>query len=138
MNKKVVGVAAIIIKENRVLALRRNYGKFKGFYEFVGGKIETGESDTEALKREVQEEIGITLFDIEYFDTLHHPYDTFELELRMYTAKPGNEEIQLRVHDDLLWVSSDQLYSVNWIEADIQLLPKLTKFLEFHKESQVS
>lgn len=136
--EKVIGVAAIIVKDHKVLAMRRNYGKFKGFYEFVGGKIEAGESDIEALRREVHEEIGISLFDIHYFDTLHHPYDTFELELRMYTATAGNEEIQLRVHDDLQWVGKDQLSTVNWIEADLQLLPNLTKFLDFHKDSQVS
>lgn len=127
--KNFIGVAAIFIRNNQVGAFRRNYGRYKGFYEFVGGKIENHESHAQALKRECLEEIHTTVNVISYVDTIHFAYDDFTITLHAYHCSFNEWDIQLSVHDDVVWCSLDELHSIPWLEADYLLFDQIKTLL---------
>lgn len=123
-------VAAIIQKDNTILATQRGYGKLKGFWEFPGGKIEEGESPEAALHREINEELKIDIDINSLFDTLDFDYPDFHLHMKCFlcTLKQGN--ITLVEHDNSAWLNADNIMSVNWLPADIELVQKLKSYLQ--------
>lgn len=123
-------VAAIFIHERQVGAFRRKFGRYQGYYEFVGGKIEAHESHAEALKRECKEEIGIDIHIHHYVDTIYHVYEGFTITLHAYYCSGVISEMQLRVHDDVVWCARDQLYSIPWLEADYALFRSINDLLD--------
>ena len=72
-------VAAIIKKENTILIAKRKNGAFAGMYEFPGGKIKFGETDKQALIREIQEELETTISVDKYFMNVNYKYPNFIL-----------------------------------------------------------
>ena len=93
-------VAAIIIKDGQVFASKRGYGEFKGWWEFPGGKVEPGETNEEALIREIKEETQLEL----PIDTSFNVYTEYDLpngnrkQMTLYTAELDNhEDIHLQV-----------------------------------------
>ena len=74
-------VAAIIKHQNKILIAQRGYGEFKGMYEFPGGKIEKGETQSHALKRELKEEMNADIEVESFFYHVHYQYDHFILEI---------------------------------------------------------
>ena len=82
--KDIEVVAAIIQKENQYFATQRGYGEFDGMWEFPGGKIEPGESPEDALKREIQEELGIDIGVKEFLCTTNYDYPSFHLTMHCY------------------------------------------------------
>ncbi len=127
--KHFIGVATIFIKDNKVGAFRRKYGKYAGFYEFVGGKIEANESHAQALIRECQEEIAVTVDLISYVQTLRYAYDDFIITLHAYHCNVNEYDIRLSVHDDVLWLSESELTTIPWLEADYLLFDQIKTLL---------
>lgn len=127
--KHFTGVAAIFIRNQKVGAFRRNQGKYAGFYEFVGGKIEANESHAQALIRECQEEIAVTVGLISYIDTIRYAYDDFIITLHAYHCNVNEYDISLSVHDDVLWLNEAELTSIPWLEADYLLFDQVKSLL---------
>ena len=73
-------VAAIIQKEDKIFATQRGYGEWKDWWEFPGGKIETGETPEEALKREIHEELSTEINIDKFFCTVNYDYPKFHLQ----------------------------------------------------------
>ena len=125
IRKQIEVVAAIIIEKDKIFATQRGYGEFKDGWEFPGGKIESGETPQQALKREIREELDKEIEVGELFDTVEYDYPDFHLTLHCYicTVKSGN--LMLKEHKAAKWLSRENLDSVDWLPADIELIEKL-------------
>jgi 8-oxo-dGTP diphosphatase len=118
--------AAIIVRDKKVLLTRRGpTEKLAGYWEFPGGKVETGESLADCLRRELQEELGVeadigeVLAESEY----HYDHGSFLL-IGMYASLASNN-LTLTVHDQADWVPINELLSYQLAPADIPLAMKL-------------
>ena len=127
--KTIQVVAAIIIRNNEVFATQRGYGDWKGWWEFPGGKIEEGECPQEALKREIREELDAEIAVGELLDTVEWDYPTFHLTMHCYVCSLESENIRLNEHESATWLNRTTLDSVQWLPADLALLPKIAKLL---------
>lgn len=123
-------VAAIIEKDNTILATQRGYGKLKGFWEFPGGKIEEGESPEAALHREIKEELKIDIEINSLFDSLDFDYPDFHLHMKCFLCSIKHGSPVLVEHENKAWLNSDNIYSVDWLPADITLVEKLKTYLK--------
>ena len=122
-------VAAVIFKDGRVFATQRGYGEFKDGWEFPGGKIEPGESPEDALRREIREELEVEVNVGELIDTIEYDYPAFHLSMKCYACTIDDGNPHLLEHEAAKWLSSTQLSSVDWLPADITLIPKIAKLL---------
>lgn len=123
-------VAAIITSVNgsgkkTVLATQRGYGEFKGGWEFPGGKIEKGETSQEALVREIREELKIEIEVGQLLDTVDYTYPTFHLNMECFWAVIKSGNMVLMEHESAKWLTSEELYSVEWLPADLGLIEKI-------------
>ena len=112
-------VAAIIHKDDKILATKRGYGEFINQWEFPGGKIEENETKEEALKREIKEELNIEIEITNFALDLEYQYPTFYLKMSCFDCIIKNGTPKLLEHNDARWLSKDELDDVNWIPADI-------------------
>ena len=118
-------VAAIIQRDGAYFATQRGYGEFEGMWEFPGGKIEPGESSEDALKREIQEELGVDIVIEDLICTTEYDYPSFHLTMHCYLCSIASGEIELREHKSALWLTSDKLEDVAWLPADKEVIDKL-------------
>ena len=123
--KKIEVVAAILHRDEAYFATQRGYGEFEGMWEFPGGKIETDESPEEALKREIQEELGIDITIDKFLCTTEYDYPSFHLTMHCYLCSVASDEIELREHKSALWLTAETLDSVEWLPADKEVVDKL-------------
>ena len=123
--KTVRVVAAVICSEDKIFATARGYGEFKGQWEFPGGKIESGETPQEALVREIQEELDVKIEIGDLIDTIEYDYSSFHLSMDCFWCNVTEGEITLKEAEDARWLSKDELYSVDWLPADMELTEKL-------------
>ena len=123
--KKIEVVAAIIYKDESYFATQRGYGEFEGMWEFPGGKIEPGESPENALKREIQEELGIDITIDRFICTTEYDYPSFHLTMHCYLCEIKSGEIELREHKSARWLTAKTLNSVEWLPADKEIVEKL-------------
>ncbi len=121
-------VAAIIVHDNKIFATQRGYGDFKGGWEFPGGKIEPEETPQEALKREIMEELGIEIMVGELIDTVEYDYPTFHLSMQCFWSKVISGNPILREHEAAKWLTKEELYSVDWLPADVCLIEKIKEY----------
>lgn len=96
-----------------------------GYWEFPGGKRESGESMQACLVREIEEELGLQIEVGEFLGVSRYPSPDRTIELHAYRVTEWTGEIRLSVHDKLCWLAGDELDSVNWCPADIPLLDML-------------
>ena len=123
--KKIEVVAAILHRDGAYFATQRGYGEFEGMWEFPGGKIEQGESSEDALKREIQEELGIDITIDEFLCTTNYDYPSFHLTMHCYIYSIEAGEIVLREHKSACWLTAETLDSVEWLPADKEVIDKL-------------
>ena len=128
--KTIEVVAAIIIKEGRVFATQRGYGEFNGWWEFPGGKIESGEFPQEALKREVREELDAEIEVKELLETVEWDYPNFHLTMHCFICSLLSESLHLNEHEAATWLTHETLRSVKWLPADEILLDKIAEYLK--------
>lgn len=119
-------VAAIIKDEGKVLATQRGYGKWKGWWEFPGGKMQEGESREEALVRELKEEMDASIVIDEYYTTVEYDYPDFHLTMHCYLCHLLGSHYLLKEHMEARWLAPDQFDSVQWLPADTALLQQLS------------
>ena len=124
--KDIEVVAAILHRDGAYFATQRGYGEFEGMWEFPGGKIEPGESRDVALKREIQEELGIDIIIEKLLCTTEYDYPLFHLKLHCYLCNIVSGEIVLREHKSAQWLTVDTLNSVEWLPADKEVIEKLS------------
>lgn len=118
-------VAAIIYKDGAYFATQRGYGEFEGMWEFPGGKIEPGESSEDALKREIQEELGVDIVIEDLICTTEYDYPSFHLTMHCYLCRVEAGEIELREHKSARWLTIELLDSVEWLPADKEVISRL-------------
>ena len=123
--KHIEVVAAIIQREGAYFATQRGYGEFEGLWEFPGGKIEPGESPETALKREIQEELGIDININKFLCTTDYDYPSFHLTMHCYLCGIETGKIELREHKSARWLRPKELGSVEWLPADKEVIDKL-------------
>jgi 8-oxo-dGTP diphosphatase len=126
--KKIFVVAAIIFKGNKILCVQRGLNKYNYIskkYEFPGGKIEVGESDEDALKREILEELSMDIEIKKFIMTVNHQYPDFNLNMKAYKCSSKNNAIILSEHIDYKWLEIDELSKLDWAEADLPIIEKL-------------
>ena len=123
--KQIEVVAAIIHHDGAYFATQRGYGEFEGMWEFPGGKIESGESQETALKREIQEELGVDIYIKELLCTTEYDYPTFHLTMHCYLCSVASGEIELREHKSAQWLTAETLDSVEWLPADEKIIVML-------------
>lgn len=123
---KIIEVAAaILINHNLVLATKRGYGKYIDLWEFPGGKLEPGETKEEALHREIREELMIEIAIQEHFCTVDYDYPDFHLTMHCYICRVISGTLTLLEHKEARWLSAEELDSVHWLPADIDIINRL-------------
>lgn len=120
--KSIEVVAAIIVKDKKILITKRVGGQFDGLWEFPGGKIEESETHEIALIREINEELEIKISIDRFLSTIEYNYDTFHLIMHLYFCTIVEGSIKLKEHSDGKWISPDEKENINWIPADVQVL----------------
>lgn len=118
---QVVG-AAIINDKGEVLCAQRGYGSLIGKWEFPGGKVEQGESDKEALVREIKEELNIDIEVDNLIDENYNEYPDKNINLKVYRCKYVSGTINDTEHQNLKWTKTDDMESLDWAEADKPIL----------------
>ena len=132
---KTVKVVAAIIKavnengETIIFATQRGYGDFKGGWEFPGGKVESGETPQEALKREIIEELDTEVSVGELMDTVEYDYPQFHLSMDCFWCQIVRGNLVLKEHEAARWLTKDELNNVEWLPADITLIEKIRNLL---------
>lgn len=120
--KQIDVAAAVIHRDGKVLAAQRGYGGLAGGWEFPGGKVEPGESPEEALVREVAEELAVTVAVERPVAVVDYEYETFRLHMHCFLAHVERGRIRLLEHSDARWLGADDIDSVAWLPADIQVI----------------
>ncbi len=115
-------MAAVIAEGGRIFATQRGYGDFKDMWEFPGGKMEPGESREEALKREIREELETEISVGEFLCTVDYDYPAFHLTMHCFLCSIVSGVLTLKEHEAARWLSRDELYTVDWLPADIEVL----------------
>lgn len=123
-------VAAVIFKDGKVFATQRGYGEFKDGWEFPGGKVEPGESPEDALRREIREELEVEVSVGDLIDTIEYDYPAFHLSMKCFACTIAGGSPHLLEHEAAKWLTSTQLGSVDWLPADVTLIPKIEKMVE--------
>ena len=126
-------VAAIIHKDNKILATKRGYGEFINQWEFPGGKIEENETKEEALIREIKEELNVDIEITNFALDLEYQYPNFYLKMSCFDCIIKSGTPKLLEHNDARWLSKDELDDVNWIPADIAAVDYLKETMVDHK-----
>ena len=129
MMKTVRVVAAVIRKDDKIFATQRGYGEFKDGWEFPGGKIEEGEAPEQALAREIKEELDTEIQVGKLIDTIEYDYPKFHLSMDCFWCEIMQGGLELKEHEAARWLSKEELYSVDWLPADVGVVEKIKKEL---------
>lgn len=127
--KTIEVVAAIIIKEGQVFATQRGYGEWQGWWEFPGGKIESGECPKDALVREIREELDAEIEVGELLETVEWDYPDFHLTMHCFICSLLSESMHLNEHEAAAWLTYETLGSVKWLPADEGILSLIEELL---------
>ena len=120
MKKEIIVVGAVITRDNLVLAAQRSATmSLPGMWEFPGGKIEPGETEQEALVREIDEELGAEILVGERITSTRHEYDFGFVTLTTFYATLMSESIDRTEHSELRWVTAEEMRDLDWAPADI-------------------
>ena len=116
-------VAALIWQGDRFLICQRPAHKARGLlWEFVGGKIEPGETPEEAIVREIHEELGAIIAVDGHLVTIDHDYETFHLHMACFLAHVSEGALELHEHSSARWVDSETIDSLDWLPADLKVV----------------
>lgn len=119
-------VAALIWEGDRFLACQRPAHKARGLlWEFVGGKVEPGETLQEALVRECREELDITVAPRDVFMEVIHEYPDLTVRLTLFNAAIASGTPKLLEHNALRWITTAQIDELDFCPADEEILKKL-------------
>lgn len=129
-------VAALIWDNDRFLACQRPAHKARGLmWEFVGGKVEPGESKVEALWRECRKELGIEIEVRNVYFEVDHIYPDISIHLTLFNASIHSGELQLLEHNAVVWMHPTQIPDFTFCPADTEILAKIQE--DFYKLNQL-
>lgn len=129
--KQIEVVAGIILENGRVFAAQRNdRGETAYKWEFPGGKIEVGETHSQALERELREELGIETKTGPWVLTVEHQYRDFHLTMHCYLSMILSGEPVLHEHLAACWLGPGDLQGLDWAPADIPVLDRVAEILD--------
>jgi 8-oxo-dGTP diphosphatase len=118
------------VKESKILCVQRgkcryDYISFK--YEFPGGKVEPGEKNSEALMRELKEEMDmeVEIIESDHYCTVTHDYPDYIITMHAYICRPTNDHFKLYEHIDFQWLSVEEIKKLDWAAADIPIAEKI-------------
>ena len=121
-------VAALIWRENRFLACQRPAHKARGLlWEFVGGKVEIGETKQQALIRECQEELAVDISVKNIFMELDHVYPDLSVHLTLFHAEIVSGTPMMLEHNDIRWITTEEIDQYTFCPADVPILEQLKK-----------
>ena len=148
--KQIEVVAAIIRKDDKIFATQRGYGEWKDWWEFPGGKMEAGETPEGALVREIHEELSADISVDEFLCTVEYDYPkltsgracsrsedskqalvatrsiaAFHLTMHCYICSLLTESLHLNEHEAAKWLTKNELNSVKWLPADLNVIQEL-------------
>lgn len=119
-------VAALIWDGDRFMACQRPAHKARGLlWEFVGGKVEPGETKEEALVRECREELGVTIAVGNVFMEVDHVYPDLTVHLTLFHARIMEGVPQKLEHNDIQWITTEEIDQFAFCPADEEILKKL-------------
>lgn len=119
--------AALIWNGDKFMICQRPAHKGNGLlWEFVGGKAEPGETLEEALIRECKEELNVTVSVGEKFIETEHQYPDIKVHLTVFNAKIESGEPELLEHNDMKWITPDEIGLYSFCPADKVILDKIT------------
>lgn len=127
--KRIEVVAAVIVRDGEVLATRRGYGEWQGWWEFPGGKMEAGESPQNALRREIREELDAEIEVGRLLETVEWDYPSFHLTMHCFICSLVSGSLNLNEHEAAAWLTKENIGSVKWLPADEGLIGRIRQIL---------
>ncbi len=126
---KITEVTAALIRQgDTFLICQRPAHKARGLlWEFVGGKVEPGETKEQALIRECQEELAVTLSVGDIFMDVTHEYPDLTVHLTLFNAVIADGEPQMLEHNDMKWITPKEIPNYDFCPADVEILKEITK-----------
>ena len=125
-------VAALIWQGEKFMICQRPAHKARGLlWEFVGGKVEAGETPQEALIRECREEIDVLLSVGDVFMDVTHEYPDLTVHLTLFHATVAEGEPQMLEHNDIQWITPEEIPNYDFCPADVEILDKIMQ--EFNR-----
>ena len=121
-------VAALIWQGEKFMICQRPVHKARGLlWEFVGGKVEPGETKEQALIRECREELDVTLSVGDVFMDVVHEYPDITVHLTLFNSTIEEGVLQRLEHNDIKWITADEIDNYDFCPADTAVLKKLKK-----------
>ena len=128
MYKNISVVAGIITYNKKILCVQRGINKYKYIsekFEFPGGKIEKNETEENALRREILEELSMIIDVDKFFMAVNHEYPDFFLNMKVYLCSSKSNKLFLSEHLSYQWLNVNKIKNLDWAEADIPVVKKL-------------
>ena len=131
MEKKHLNVVCAVIHDrDKILCtqrLRKGPNYIAEHWEFPGGKVNEGESDYEALRREILEEMDWNIYVGAKLGSVEYDYPDFSISLTAYDCMAHDNDFKLLEHIDSCWLKPEEFSKLNWTEADAALIKQLWK-----------
>ena len=128
IEKMVEVVAALIWQRDKFMICQRPAHKSRGLlWEFVGGKVEPSETKEQALIRECQEELAVTLSVGDIFMDVVHEYPDLTVHLTLFNATIAEGEPQKLEHNDIQWITPSEIPNYDFCPADVEILTKISE-----------
>lgn len=119
-------VAALIWDGDKFMICQRPANKTRGMlWEFVGGKVESGETKRQALVRECREELGVTVSVGDEFTELVHDYPDMTVDLTLFECTIAEGTPKKIEHNDIRWITTEEIQQYDFCPADTEILDKL-------------
>ena len=121
-------VAALIWDKDKFMICQRPAHKARGLlWEFIGGKLEPGETKEQALIRECQEELAVTLSIGDVFMDVVHEYPDLTVHLTLFNAAILEGIPKKLEHNDIKWITLSEISNYEFCPADVEILKKITE-----------
>lgn len=128
-------VAALIWDSDKFMICQRPAHKARALlWEFVGGKVEPGETKEQALIRECQEELAVALSVGDVFIDVIHEYPDITVHLTLFNSKIAEGTPQMLEHNDIKWITPAEIPNYDFCPADEEILKKITEIFELTKQ----